>query len=437
MQEIYQNEYINVYRIISYIITSSFFMIFVFLFLPSRFNKRKSIIICSLTISVLIIFDFLRLYVFGNSTVMHLLISVIQIVLIQLVSFYLSKWRDGKAIFTSLVSSNYVIVGNIIGYIIFIFTGELIIGLICSCLLSLLFLIILVIRIRHSYLELFDNNLKGWEKLSLIPMLFYACFYFAVYYPVTLYVARDRILIVVIMLFTMFTSYILVFNYVDNQVKKNNIYMENTLFQYYIKGLESQYESVRNAEEKLKILRHDMRHYVQLTNSLLKQGNIGEIKKILENLAELTDETKIIKYCENIQVNSIISNYIEKAHLLQIKVNNDILLPDDIPLNSMELAAVIGNLLENAITSVKDYEDKDKEIDIMARYINKKLIIEVKNKCKNNIYFHPVTNLPVSKRGKGHGLGLKSVATFSEKTGANFDCYIKDKTFIVRLLANF
>lgn len=424
-------------RVISYVFSYIFFMSFILLFLPSRFKIKKSVFICTIWLLILGTMDYYKFFEYNDNKIMFVTISIIQIISIQSVSFYISKTRDGKAIFTSLISSNYVLSGNILGYIFYIFTGNLLFGLFTGIFMSIVILIFLVYKIRIPYLELFDNNMKGWEKLCIIPMLFYATLYFTVYFPLTLVHAKDRILIVLLMLTTILISYIFIFNYVDNQIKRSNIYWENKLFQSYIKGLESQYESITKAEDKLKILRHDMRHYVKIVHNLLDQDNKDEIMKILDTMSEMTDETNIKKYCLNMQVDSIIANFIEKAQENGIVVKTDLYLPNDMPVNSLELASVIANLFENAIHYLQEAEEIEKYINVMARYIDHRLIIEVKNVCKNDIIFNPFTKLPMSTKGEGHGIGLKSVAAFVEKTGANFDCCVEDDFFIVRILANF
>ena len=52
----------------------------------------------------------------------------------------------------------------------------------------------------------------------------------------------------------------------------------------------------------------------------------------------------------------------EKAHLLGIKVDLDISIPKEIPVNDYEFTLVIANLFENAIICVKDFEENRKNI---------------------------------------------------------------------------
>ena len=195
--------------------------------------------------------------------------------------------------------------------------------------------------------------------------------------------------------------------------------------QEYIKGLERQYYMLEQSERNMKILRHDMRHYSKIIDAMLAQKKYDEIKKITEHINNVADENKIIKYCNNLIANTIISKMMEKARFLGIKVNLDISIPKEIPVNDYEFTLVIANLFENAIICVKDFEENRKNIYVKVNCSEEHLLIHMKNEYDHQIEFDLTTGLPKSTNGENHGLGMQSVLSFSEKTEGKQDAIWK------------
>lgn len=429
---------LKTYQNISYIISYTFLMLYFCNFISLRFSKKKSLMICSGAVILTGISEVFMLYVFSESPVAYILISCIQIIITQATALFISKTRDSKAIFTGLSGSNYIMAGGLIGGVVFGCTDSMVLALAINIIVHVTLLVLLITKIQKIYLSFYENkNMKNWWGLCLIPALFYCSFVFLAIFPNSIYDHQENILGVSMLLITMFISYVLVFRYVENETDRNKIYWENKLFESYIQGLESQYEAVEASEYKLRILRHDMRHYLSMINSLLEQNEYQEIQKIIANVQDVADDTKIHKYCENIKVNSIISSLMERAEALEIEIGYSINVPETLSVNDLELASVIANLLENAIHSVKELDKPERKVDMLVRCMDKRLIIEVKNKCGKGVVFNPVTGLPLSSQGKEHGMGLQSVSAFADKIGANFDCYCEGSIFIVRMLANF
>lgn len=133
------------------------------------------------------------------------------------------------------------------------------------------------------------------------------------------------------------------------------------MFESYIKGLENQFYLVEQSEQNLKILRHDMRHFSSMISQLLDQQEYDEIRRTLSYINDVTDENKIVKYSNNLMVNTIISKMMKRADSFHVKVNLDLAVEKDLPVNNYEFSAVIANLFENALICVKDFEpEKDR-----------------------------------------------------------------------------
>ena len=94
----------------------------------------------------------------------------------------------------------------------------------------------------------------------------------------------------------MFASYIIVLSYIESEAKRIAGYWENKLQESYIRGLENRHYLVAQAEQNLKILHHDIRHYSNIIDSLLEQKRYEEIKGINEQISHMADENKVKEY---------------------------------------------------------------------------------------------------------------------------------------------
>ncbi len=426
------------FKNISYMISHIFLMLFIYLFVLHRYTKRKTIVICVLAFLILSFTDCFKLNLFSDSDLCYAVVTVIQIIVTQFTGLLIAKNRDSRVLFMNLSASNYVIAGSVIPDVVYISTQNMIAALLVSIALHLTILLFLYHRIRQIWLQCCEKEYnKSWWELCLIPVFFYCGFSCLAFFPYTLYDNPHNILGVLVFILTMFVSYVVVIRYVESESKNTELYWKNAIFESYIKGLENQYYLVEQSERNLKIMRHDMRHYSGMIDSLLDQGEYENIRKITSHINEVADDNKIVKYCENLIINTVIARAMEQAQRLKIVMRSDILVPKEIPVNEYEFASVIANLLENAIDCVKNFEQAKRYVEIKVQCTGGHLLLDTKNEYENEIQFHPVTGLPKSGKGGGHGLGMQSVSAFCDKLGGNISSYCEDGVFHMVLFVKF
>ncbi len=426
------------YKNISYTISHIFVMLFMYLFVAHRYSRRKTIAICMISFLAITTPNILKLNIFPHNRLCYLLVTIYQIVLTQLTGLFISRKRDSKALFVGLSASNYVIAGSIVAAIVHIFTGNLILCTVCCIATHIIILRILYVKIHDIWVSYQQQDVMGsWWKLCLIPVFFYCGFSSLTFFPFTIDDHPENIPGVMLFIIAMFASHIIVLQYVSSESQRTAIYWQNALYESYITGLENQYYLVEQSEKNLRILRHDMRHYSGLIDSLLEQGEYQEIKKVTEHINTVTDGNKVTRYCSNLIANTMLSSMMEKAYSQGIEVQHDIVISREIPVDSYEFAMVVANLLDNALNCVKNFVEKKKCVDIKIRCGQDHLLIHIKNAYEDEIAFDPETGLPKSQRGKNHGLGMQSVQAFSDKIGGSLGCYCENGLFHIMLFAKF
>ncbi len=423
---------------ISYSISHLFLMLFIYLFITHRYSKTMTRLICISSGLLLNATDILKLNIFPDSGLCYFFITIIQILITQSTGIIISRKRNSKVLFMGLSASNYTLIGSVAACIIMIKTGNPALALATNFLVHAALLHMLYKGLRDTWLKQYENEYtKGWWELCLIPVFFYCSFCFMAFFPYSIYDNPQNILGVVCMLFTMCVSYVVALRYLESDSTRKGIYLKNVLFESYIKGLENQYYLVEQSEKKLKILRHDMRHYTSMVHLLLKQGEYEEIDRIISHINDVMDENKMVKYCPNLIINTILTEMIERAISFGIDVRPDLHVSEKIPVNDYELTAVIANLFENAIFCVKDFEQPHRYIKAKIHCTAEHLLIQMENKYQEQITFDPATGLPKSLKGGNHGLGMQSVHAFSDKINGAIDCFCKDGMFCIMLFAKF
>lgn len=415
-----------------------FFLAFIYLFLIHRYSKKKTLVICFLSCTAMNLLDYFKLNLFSDSKVFYFCTTIIQITIAQLTGLLIVRTRDTKTLFISLSASNYVVVGSITASIFYILTGSVGIALAGNLLMHFAILLVLFHKIGNIFHKFCERDLRtSWWGLCLIPVFFFCCFSCIAFFPYTLYDHPENILLSIFLIITMLVSYVAVLRFLDSEMNHVDAYWKNVMFESYFKGLESQNYLVEKSEQNLKILRHDMRHYSTIINSLLDQKEYDEIKNIVGHINEVVEENKVNRYCENLIVNTILMKMAEQASAFQIGLHSDILIPRKIPVSEYEFAMVLANLLENAIYNVKKLELNNRYINAKLHCTADHLLIDMENACEEEIHFDSTTGLPKSRRGKGHGLGMQSVLAFCDKLGGTIDCYCESGRFRIILFVKF
>ena len=425
------------YKNVSYTISHFFVMLFMYVFVAHRYSKPKTITICVASFLAITVPNVLKLNIYPDSRLCYFLVTIYQIALTQFTGLLISKRRDSKTLFVGLSGSNYVVAGSIMAAILHICTGNLYLCIAGCIVTHVAILLLLYTKIRDICLYYQEETMHSWWKLCLIPVFFYCGFSSFTFFPYTLDDHPENMLGVVMFIITMFVSYVVVVRYMSTESQRTDLYWQNKVFEAYIKNMENQYYLVEQSEKNLRILRHDMRHYSGMIDSLLDQGEYQEIKKVTRYINTVADGNKVVKYCSNLVVNTMLSCMMEKASSLDVEVKQDIIVAEEIPVNSYEFAMVVANLFENAINCVKDFTQCQKLVDIKIRCEAGYLLICLKNKYENEIIFEEGDSLPKSRKGKNHGLGMQSVKAFSDKIGGSIGCYCEDGIFHITLFAKF
>lgn len=427
-------EAVSVFLYVEYRVTAIFLMIFLLLFLRLRYRKKVSALILAASFIVCSAVESI-----GANRVPRdgyfAMNTIIQIILCIGSALILDQYRDFRTLFTEFTGSLYVFPGNICGTMVWMVTGKGAAAIAAEILIHTVLLLILVRCLREPYQIQQREQRGGWFFLCFLPGFLYLAIYTMVAYPANIIEVPQNAPAVLLMLMVTLIVYIIVFQLLTEQRKESELMRNSDLLAAEVKGMVQELHVMKEAEEKTAILRHDMRHNIQIMSYYLQAGEYEKLNQAFDDVCKQIEETSREKYCDNIAVDSVVNYYAEQASEEHIDFQARLSLPADFRVGELEFVAVLSNLLENAVRGAnKTPEGEEKRIEVYAREAKEKIILEISNTYSGSCTISKTTGFPVSSSGKGHGYGMRSAAAFAEKYSATFDYSVEGKFFVVRLL---
>ena len=180
------------------------------------------------------------------------------------------------------------------------------------------------------------------------------------------------------------------------------------------------------------ILRHDMKHILIATSSLIKEKRYDEAISVIDTHINVIENTRFVKYTKDPVINSIISYYkniyINNNINLKIRTRN---IEPALNIDSSEVAVLISNLFDNAINATKKIS-KNRLIEFKFINTDGKLILQMKNNYDGKIALDK-NNLPTSYQ-ENHGFGTQSINSFCKKYNLSLNYEIDNDVFILSIL---
>ena len=210
-----------------------------------------------------------------------------------------------------------------------------------------------------------------------------------------------------------------------------NINQEKEIVEHLLYERKRQYELSRENIETINHKCHDLKHQIRA----LEHVSEGERSNYIRELEDAIGIYDAVVETGNEVVNTIIS---EKALICG---RRDIRLSCMVDashldfMSTLDIYALLGNALDNAIESVSRYADKDKRIiSLTICAVGDFLSIQINNYCEDNVVF--TDGLPMTtKRNKDyHGFGMKSMQHLAKKYGGSMATSIADNMFTFQIL---
>lgn len=174
---------------------------------------------------------------------------------------------------------------------------------------------------------------------------------------------------------------------------------------------------------------HDFHNHIEALHRYLVSDQAAEAVRYLEGLRTPIEAVTQSVWTGDEAADYLLSSRQALAASRQIQIRYYIEYPRHTNIRSIDLVAILGNLLDNAFEAVDGTEGELRFVDLTIRRIHEMLIIKLVNGCQKA----PVIaegEVKTTKQDKElHGWGLKSIRTAAERYDGTVETEYENNRF--------
>lgn len=281
-----------------------------------------------------------------------------------------------------------------------------------------------------SYIaEIFNKDSRSVLIFGIIPLVYYAFDYVVGVYT-DLWARHYRIAAEFLAFFLCVTFMAFCVIYYKEYEKKAEAQRKEQIIQITAQQQEKEIAAIRKSNTETVLLRHDMRLLLSnLAMSIEKEDKETSLK-LISGYTQQVEAAALRRYCKNDTLNYILTNFESKCREREIDFIVTVEI-DELPVDEILFSSIISNALDNALNAQGALPTAERKIRLMLKESEGKLLLSVKNPCKEAPVF--VDGLPVTHK-KGHGYGTQSIRYITEKLGGKCQFTLKNEVFALRVV---
>lgn len=193
--------------------------------------------------------------------------------------------------------------------------------------------------------------------------------------------------------------------------------------------LECDYKSLTTAYSTNAKLYHDLNNHLNALYSYISQGKFESALRYIEDLRSPVEKITRNIWTNDVAIDYLISSKIAIAEQSGIKTKVNIEFPRHTNIKSADLAAILGNLLDNALEAMVYSSEFSRFLYLTIRRINDMLVIKVENSCCMKPDINGMEIITTKSDSGMHGWGLKSARAATERYDGTLEVLYSNGTF--------
>ena len=195
--------------------------------------------------------------------------------------------------------------------------------------------------------------------------------------------------------------------------------------------LESYRNQAENNEHILEI-HHEIRHHMNALSSYLNQEDYAGARQYTQKFTEEAEELPFVTYTANALVNSILSEFAERASRYKAIVEYSIVIGRSLNMEDIDLCRMLTNILENAVEGCQKVSEEQRIIRLNLHSKGNFLFIKCENSCnEDNLRITNGKYKSSKKNSDRHGYGLKIINGIAEKYNGILSVQVRGGFFAV------
>lgn len=284
-------------------------------------------------------------------------------------------------------------------------------------------------RMKDLISQIYNKDIKTVYIFGIVPIGYYLYDYTMSIYT-NFWSVNNRVVIEFLPLFLCVIYMIFCLVYYHEEELKKEATKNQQLLRISLDQQSKELDTLKENDNRLRILRHDLR---LLLNNLLysienddKETSIHLIKDYITEV----DSTVIKRYCSNDTINYVLSNYFNKCNEHDIEFDAKVMV-DEISIDNLLFSNILSNALDNAYNAQIELPKKKRQIIVLIKQHNGKLLLSVKNHYNTKPTF--VDGRPISKED-GHGYGTQSIQYVTNRLNGVCQFSLQDEYFVLRVI---
>lgn len=207
---------------------------------------------------------------------------------------------------------------------------------------------------------------------------------------------------------------------------------DNELLEREIQWYSKELERVRETEQRIDGMRHDIKHHLIQIKDYANKGQMGQLEEyIREWEGDIPDNTRFSQSGQK-EIDSLLNYMLEKAEMILTHIEVRVSVPNNLDINQYQVNIVLGNLLENAILAAS--KSNNKELKVIVEERQGLLYIEIGNSYNQYFVMKNGKLLTTKTDKKAHGFGLENVKRVVEMCDGEMDIQAQKEWFQVKIL---
>lgn len=175
--------------------------------------------------------------------------------------------------------------------------------------------------------------------------------------------------------------------------------------------LARQVEEVQNIYLTMRGWRHDYHNHLQSMKAYVEMGQYDKLQEYLGLLENDLDQVNQLCDSGNVNLDAILNSKISLAEKNGIRVDYKAACPANLTVSDIDLCALIGNLIDNAVEACEGLADP--YIRLYIGVLKNQLYISVTNATKDTV--RKLDSEYITTKRGNHGHGLKRINLVVEK----------------------
>lgn len=300
--------------------------------------------------------------------------------------------------------------------------------------------LIFVVFMKH-YLQPLASQTKDlalWNAVSVIPIVLFVIFRFAIY-PNYFNQGFSWSVLMAFMpvVWTLGTFAIQFFVMNSLMTLNENVKLEKelTTMKILAEYRKKQYLDLKEYISSNRRLRHDFRQSLLVIRQYAREGKCENILRHIQAYTDEMDSHNVEQICENVALNTILQYYKEKAEDNGIEFRAEVQILRETSFAETDLCVLMGNLLENAIEACSRQTGAERYITLKVEMKGPRTMsLIISNSFSGKV--RKKSDRYLSSKREDFGIGIASVRHITEKYGGFTKISHENQIFTVYVLLN-